>query len=118
MPCCGQGPVGDEPFAVRWAMVLIPGEIRDQATDRCLRSYRRGAIAVEEVPKEKTHLYVSWTPACSANRRSARGCCASKDLVEKPKPEAAPSNLAITGRYVFAAGVLRLPGADQARRGQ
>ena len=94
--------VGDEPFAVLLGDVLIPGP--NPATKQLIEVYEStgvGAIAVEEVPKDKTHLYgiVDGEPAPQPpfGERLLR----IKDLVEKPKPENAPSNLAITGRYVL-----------------
>ena len=94
--------VGDEPFAVLLGDVLIPGE--NPATKQLIDVYHQtglGAIAVEEVPRERTHLYgiVAGEPA--GNTKFGRGLLRINDLVEKPKPEAAPSNLAITGRYVL-----------------
>ena len=94
--------VGDEPFAVLLGDVLIPGA--NPATKQLIEAYEAtgvGAIAVEEVPKDKTHLYgiVDGEPApqppFGARLMRIHG------LVEKPKPEDAPSNLAITGRYVL-----------------
>src|ERR1700688_866534 len=94
--------VGDEPFAVLLGDVLIPGE--NPATKQLIDVYEAtgvGAIAVEEVPKNRTHLYgiVDGEPAPQPpfGARLLR----IRDLVEKPKPENAPSNLAITGRYVL-----------------
>lgn len=94
--------VGDEPFAVLLGDVLIPG--KNPATKQLIDVYQAtgvGAIAVEEVPKEKTYLYgiVDGEPAPQPpfGARLLR----IRDLVEKPKPEVAPSNLAITGRYVL-----------------
>jgi UTP--glucose-1-phosphate uridylyltransferase len=94
--------VGDEPFAVLLGDVLIPGE--NPATKQLIDVYLAtgvGALAVEEVPREKTHLYgiVKGEPAPIPpfGPRLLR----VRDLVEKPKPENAPSNLAITGRYVL-----------------
>jgi UTP--glucose-1-phosphate uridylyltransferase len=94
--------VGDEPFAVLLGDVLIPGE--NPATKQLIDVYAAtgvGAIAVEEVPRDKTHLYgiVAGEPAPQPpfGERLLR----IRDLVEKPKPENAPSNLAITGRYVL-----------------
>lgn len=94
--------VGDEPFAVLLGDVLIPGE--NPATKQLIDVYEAtgvGAIAVEEVPKDRTQLYgiVAGEPAPQPpfGARLLR----IKDLVEKPKPENAPSNLAITGRYVL-----------------
>src|ERR1700675_3162144 len=94
--------VGDEPFAVLLGDVLIPGE--NPATKQLIDVYEAtgvGAIAVEEVPRDRTHLYgiVDGQPAPQPpfGARLLR----IRDLVEKPKPENAPSNLAITGRYVL-----------------
>lgn len=94
--------VGDEPFAVLLGDVLIPGE--NPATKQLIDVYAAtgvGAIAVEEVPRNKTHLYgiVAGEPAPQPpfGERLLR----IRDLVEKPKPDSAPSNLAITGRYVL-----------------
>jgi UTP--glucose-1-phosphate uridylyltransferase len=94
--------VGDEPFAVLLGDVLIPG--KNPATKQLIDVYEAtgtGAIAVEEVPREKTNLYgiVDGEPAPIApfGERLLR----IRDLVEKPTTEKAPSNLAITGRYVL-----------------
>src|SRR5215471_6441174 len=94
--------VGDEPFAVLLGDVLIPGE--NPATKQLIDVYEAtgvGAIAVEEVPRDRTYLYgiVAGEPAPQPpfGNRLLR----IKDLVEKPKPEVAPSNLAITGSYVL-----------------
>lgn len=94
--------VGDEPFAVLLGDVLIPGP--NPATKQLIDVYEAtgtGAIAVEEVPRDKTHLYgiVAGEPAPLPpfGERLLR----IRDLVEKPKTEDAPSNLAITGRYVL-----------------
>jgi UTP--glucose-1-phosphate uridylyltransferase len=94
--------VGDEPFAVLLGDVLIPGE--NPATKQLIDVYNAtstGAIAVEEVPRDKTYLYgiVAGEPAPLPpfGERLLR----IRDLVEKPKPANAPSNLAITGRYVL-----------------
>lgn len=94
--------VGDEPFAVLLGDVLIPGP--NPATKQLIDVYLAtgtGAIAVEEVPRDKTNLYgiVDGEPAPQPpfGERLLR----IRELVEKPKPELAPSNLAITGRYVL-----------------
>ena len=94
--------VGEEPFAVLLGDVLIPGE--NPATKQLIDVYEAtgtGAIAVEEVPRDKTYLYgiVAGEPASLPpfGERLLR----IRDLVEKPKVEEAPSNLAITGRYVL-----------------
>jgi len=98
--------VGDEPFAVLLGDVLIPGP--NPATKQLIDVYEAtgtGAIAVEEVPPDKTHLYgiVDGEPAPLPpfGERLLR----IRELVEKPKPDKAPSNLAITGRYVLPSAI-------------
>ena len=94
--------VGDEPFAVLLGDVLIPGE--NPATKQLIQVYEAtgvGAIAVEEVPREKTHLYGIVDGESAPQAPFGERLLRIRDLVEKPKPENAPSNLAITGRYVL-----------------
>jgi UTP--glucose-1-phosphate uridylyltransferase len=94
--------VGDEPFAVLLGDVIIPG--KRPATRQCVDVYEKtgiGTIAVEKVPQEKTSLYgiVGGAPE---NRGSWGGrLLRVQSLVEKPAPAEAPSNLAVTGRYVL-----------------
>ena len=94
--------VGDEPFAVLLGDVIIPGA--RPATRQLAEIYEAtgiGAIAVEEVPREKTYLYgiVDGEPATEP--KWGRRLLRVRDLVEKPKPAEAPSNLGITGRYLL-----------------
>src|SRR5580692_3754421 len=94
--------VGDEPFAVLLGDVLIPG--KNPATKQLIEVYAAtgvGAIAVEEVPREKTHLYGIVDGEAAPLPPFGARLLRVRDLVEKPKPENAPSNLAITGRYVL-----------------
>jgi UTP--glucose-1-phosphate uridylyltransferase len=94
--------VGDEPFAVLLGDVIIPGP--RPATRQTIDVYEKtglGTIAVEEVPAEKTQLYgiVDGVPA-NISPWGPR-LLQVRDLVEKPRPSEAPSNLAVTGRYVL-----------------
>jgi UTP--glucose-1-phosphate uridylyltransferase len=94
--------VGDEPFAVLLGDVIIPGP--RPATQQLIEIYEatgKGAIAVEEVPHERTGLYgiVDVEPAHAG--MSDKRLMKIRDLVEKPDPADAPSNLAVTGRYVL-----------------
>jgi len=98
--------VGEEPFAVLLGDVIIADP--HPATRQLVEVYEAtgiGAIAVEEVPREKIHLYgvVDGEPAPRPpwGGRLLR----IRNLVEKPKPAEAPSNLGITGRYVLPPGV-------------
>ena len=98
--------VGDEPFAVLLGDVLIPGE--NPATRQLVKVYEAtgvGAIAVEEVPREKTHLYGIVGGEAAPQGPFGERLLRIRELVEKPKPEEAPSNLSITGRYVLPSAI-------------
>jgi UTP--glucose-1-phosphate uridylyltransferase len=98
--------VGDEPFAVLLGDVLIPGV--NPATKQLVKVYEAtglGAIAVEEVPREKTHLYGIVGGEAAPQGPFGERLLRIRELVEKPKPEEAPSNLSITGRYVLPSAI-------------
>jgi UTP--glucose-1-phosphate uridylyltransferase len=104
---CAKPVVGDEPFGVILPDDLIwngsggAGALRQMA--EVAASENAGVIAVEEVPREQTNKYgiVDATPV---SERAAK----IKFVVEKPKPEVAPSNLAIVGRYVLPGRIFEL----------
>ncbi|HWG58986.1 MAG TPA: UTP--glucose-1-phosphate uridylyltransferase GalU [Candidatus Acidoferrales bacterium] len=93
--------VGDEPFAVLLGDVIMDGAV--PATRALAEIYERtgmGAIVVEEVPRERVHLY----GIVDASREKDSGdgrLLRVKDLVEKPRAEEAPSNWGVSGRYVL-----------------
>jgi UTP--glucose-1-phosphate uridylyltransferase len=94
--------VGNEPFAVLLGDVIIPGP--NPATKQLVDVYQstgKGAIAVEEVPRDRTSLYgivdVDQNAGVGGNKRILN----IRDLVEKPSPAEAPSTLAVTGRYLL-----------------
>ncbi|MEO7068201.1 MAG: UTP--glucose-1-phosphate uridylyltransferase GalU [Rhodanobacter sp.] len=106
---CAKPVVGDEPFGVMLADDLIwngpfstgKGALRQMA--ELAEAEQASVIAVEEVPHEETQKYgiVDATPI---NDRSAL----VHHMVEKPKPEDAPSNLAVVGRYVLPGRIFAL----------
>jgi UTP--glucose-1-phosphate uridylyltransferase len=89
--------VGNEPFAV-----MLGDDIVDSAEPcigQMMRLYgERGnpVIALQEVPHEQTHQY-----GIVAGERISERVIRITDLIEKPPPEKAPSNLAIIGRYLL-----------------
>ena len=94
--------VGDEPFAVLLGDVIIPGPF--PATRQIMEVYEEtgiGTIAVEQVPIERTHLYGVIDAQPPEPSRWGQRLLRVRNLVEKPRPGTAPSNLAVTGRYVL-----------------
>lgn len=94
---CAKEFIGDEPFAV-----LLGDDIID-AERPCLaqlldvyRKYRGTVLALEQVPMENISSY----GCVKANHISER-VFEVVDMVEKPKREEAPSDLAIIGRYIL-----------------
>lgn len=94
---CAKPAVGDEPFAVLLADDLLDGEVPviKQMVEK-YDYYRCSVLGVQDVPREDTRSYgiVAATPL--ADRLEAMSA-----IVEKPKPEEAPSTLAVVGRYVL-----------------
>ena len=94
--------VGDEPFAVLLGDVIMEGKV--PATRALIEVYEvtgAGAIVVEEVPRERLHFYGIVDAAPEKQERWGDRLLRIKDLVEKPEPEKAPSNLGVSGRYVL-----------------
>ena len=60
-------------------------------------------ICAQEVAHDQTDKYGIITPGARDGRLTE-----VKGLVEKPKPDAAPSNLAIVGRYILQPEVMRI----------
>ena len=89
--------VGDEPFVVLLGDDLVRS--KTPCTKDLINSAEKlqsSVIAVEEIPMEKVSSY-GVVDADPVGDRLYK----IKDLVEKPKVEEAPSNLAILGRYVL-----------------
>jgi len=94
---CARSAVGDEPFYVHLADDLIagqPGCLEQMASE--YQVHGSSVVAVEEVPNENTSSY-----GIVAVEKVDHGQRMTK-IVEKPKPENAPSNLAVVGRYLLA----------------
>jgi UTP--glucose-1-phosphate uridylyltransferase len=89
--------VGGEPFAVLLGDDIVVAT--DPLLERMIEVYERygrSVIAVQEVPREDIHLYGAIKPEWVEDDLAR-----VVEIVEKPKQEEAPSNLAAIGRYVF-----------------
>ena len=101
---CARAAVGTEPFFVHLADDLIFSETA------CLEQMRAhfaenqcSVLGVETVPKDQTGSY-----GIVAVDEEAAGVQRVKQIVEKPAPEDAPSNLAVVGRYILTPAIFDL----------
>jgi UTP--glucose-1-phosphate uridylyltransferase len=99
---CAAKLIGDEPFAV-----LLPDDVI-AAEKPCLKQMidahentGGNVVAVMEVPAEKAGDYGLIDVA-----EDMGNLVSVKGMVEKPKPEDAPSNLAVIGRYILTPDIL------------
>jgi UTP--glucose-1-phosphate uridylyltransferase len=93
--------VGDEPFAVLLGDDLIVSEV--PCIKQCINVFEErdtSVIGVMEVPKKEVSKY-GIVGGTKVNDRLMK----VSEMVEKPSPETAPSQLACPGRYVLSAKV-------------
>jgi UTP--glucose-1-phosphate uridylyltransferase len=99
---CARTFIGDDPFAI-----LLPDDLvlsKTPCMTQLARAYQEtegSVVAVVEVPRDQTNKYgILKTGKDDGSLVEVTG------LVEKPKPEVAPSNLSIIGRYVLLPEVI------------
>ncbi|HEV7535711.1 MAG TPA: UTP--glucose-1-phosphate uridylyltransferase GalU, partial [Acidimicrobiia bacterium] len=89
--------VGSEPFAVLLGDDIMVDDSRLlKSMLECHERYGRSVVAVLEVAREDIQNY-----GCISPESMEENLVRIRSIVEKPKPEEAPSNLAVIGRYVF-----------------
>ncbi|HHX74869.1 MAG TPA: UTP--glucose-1-phosphate uridylyltransferase GalU [Firmicutes bacterium] len=95
---CARCFVGDEPFAV-----LLGDDIIDNPSKPALlqmveqyRQYGKTVVGVQPVPTAEVSKY-----GIISGRQIGEALYELDDLIEKPAPEEAPTNLAIVGRYII-----------------
>jgi UTP--glucose-1-phosphate uridylyltransferase len=105
--------VGQEPFAVILSDDVIDSEVPVlKQMIAAYEKYSAGAVlAIQKVPRDAVSRY-----GIIRGRKIADGVHEVLDMVEKPKPDKAPSDLAIIGRYIlppsiFPALLATKPGA-------
>jgi UTP--glucose-1-phosphate uridylyltransferase len=97
---CAQAFVGRQPFVVALGDSIIGMHAESDVVGRMTRCFQErqasAVIAFEEVPEADVHQYGIARP------RSGGDVFEIDDVVEKPAPGEAPSNLAIAARYVLS----------------
>jgi UTP--glucose-1-phosphate uridylyltransferase len=100
---CARSFVGDQPFIVSLGDSIIGMDAESDVVRRMTRCFEErdaaAVIAFEEVPRSNTSQYGIARPAYDGDLFEIL------DLVEKPEPREAPSNLAIAGRYVLSPAI-------------
>ena len=94
---CAKPVIGNEPFAVLLADDLLDGQppVMRQMTD-IYDYYRCSVIGVQDVPRSETKSY-GIVRSMGVTDRLER----IEGIVEKPRPEEAPSTLGVVGRYIL-----------------
>ena len=111
---CARHLVGDEPFAV-----ILADDLIDAATPVMKQMVQVHAknggsvIAVQNIPREDTASY-----GIVSSEKVSQGISKITAMVEKPKPEEAPSTLGVVGRYILSPRIFHflentLPGAGR-----
>jgi UTP--glucose-1-phosphate uridylyltransferase len=99
---CARAFIGDDPFAI-----LLPDDLvlsRTPCMEQLAKTYQEtegSVVAVVEVPHDQTNRY----GILKVGKDDGR-LVEVTGLVEKPKPEVAPSNLSIIGRYILMPQVI------------
>ncbi|MEZ8914113.1 UTP--glucose-1-phosphate uridylyltransferase GalU [Vibrio lentus] len=94
----GKELIGDNPFSVLLAddLCVNPEQGVLEQMIGLFKQFRCTIVAVEEVPVNETHKY-----GVIAGEHLSDDLIRVTDMVEKPEPGTAPSNLAIIGRYIL-----------------
>jgi UTP--glucose-1-phosphate uridylyltransferase len=102
---CAKPVVGEQPFAV-----LLADDLIENGQDGALKQmadhfdkYQCSILGVERIPESETQKYGVIKPLSFAQRLSNLD-----GIVEKPKPQDAPSNLAVVGRYILTPRIFDL----------
>jgi UTP--glucose-1-phosphate uridylyltransferase len=94
---------GDEPFAVLLGDTVMSSVIPvTQQLSDLYAQYQSTIIAVETVPADKVNRY-----GIVGGHKISDSILQLNQLIEKPTIEAAPSNLAIAGRYILTPGIFK-----------
>jgi len=94
---CARDVIGNEPFAVLLPDVIVKG--KPSGLKQMVDAFARvggNIIAVDPVPQDRVSSYGVIAPKSRDGR-----LIAMSGMIEKPPRESAPSNLAITGRYIL-----------------
>ena len=102
----GEALIGNQPFGVILADDLCINQEGDGIMKQMVKiyeKYRCCIVAIQEVPKEETYKY-----GIIDGNNIENDLYMVSNMVEKPKPQNAPSNLAIIGRYILTPEIFKI----------
>ena len=100
---CAKELVGDEPFVVMLGDEIYPHEPCLQSLMEAYERHQSSILTLVTVQREQISSY----GIASVKEQDSR-IFQVTDLIEKPKPAEAPSNLAVAGRYVITSDIFAL----------
>lgn len=101
---CAKPFVNDEPFAVILSDDIIdPDDNLLAEMIKISNKYDATVLALQRVPKSEISRY-----GVIAGKEIKKNVFKISDMVEKPKPSAAPSDLAIIGRYILTPNIFSI----------
>jgi UTP--glucose-1-phosphate uridylyltransferase len=94
----GETLIGNEPFGVVLSddLCINDGDGVLAQMVQLYKQFRCSIVAIQEVPADQTEKY-----GVISGEALKDGLYRVDDMIEKPKPDEAPSNLAIIGRYIL-----------------
>ncbi len=104
----GETLIGNEPFAVILADDLCNNNGNDTVLSQMVKvfeKYQCSIVAIEEVPQEDTHKYGIIAGNLVDNTTDTYRVT---DMIEKPDPKDAPTNMAIIGRYILTPDIFEI----------
>ena len=112
---CGETLIGNESFAVILADDLCDNESGDSVLSQMIKLYEKyqcSIVAVEEIDPKDSSKY-----GIIAGEEIEKNIIKISDMVEKPEPKDAPSNLAIIGRYILTPDIFEILQTTKAGKG-
>ena len=101
----GKTLIGDEPFAVILSDDLCYND-NDSVLSQMIKIYDKyqcSIIAVEEIPIDQSYKY-----GVISGKMLEENIFKVNNMIEKPNPKDAPSNLAIIGRYILTPDIFNI----------
>ena len=100
---CAKELVGDEPFVVMLGDEIYPHEPCLQSLIEAYKRHHTSILTLITVQREQLSSY-----GIASVKEQDSSIFQITDLIEKPKPAVAPSNLAVAGRYVITPDIFAL----------